>query len=103
MSDKPVGADYDGDGKADFAIKQGNDWMIRYSATTYANATDVTTVSWQAGTDAVQNDYDGDGKVDIAVWNASNGTWYIKKSTGGTRTEQWGQNGDIPVPAFYRR
>lgn len=107
-TDKPVNADYDGDGRADFAVRHGNDWLIRYSATAYANAADVSTVAWQAGTHAVPNDYDGDGKVDVAVWNAADGYWKIRQSTkigqaNELRQAAWGQAGDIPVPAFYRR
>ncbi len=107
-SDKPVSADYDGDGKADFAVRHGGDWLIRYSASSYNNANDLTAINWQAGDVAVQNDYDGDGKVDVAVWNASNGHWLIRQSSqlavnNGLRDVQWGQSGDTPVPAFYRR
>lgn len=98
--DTPVPADYDGDGRADFAVRHLNDWTIRYSSTNRSS-----TITWQLGSDkAVQNDYDGDGKVDIAVWRDSNGTWYIRNSRDSTtRTAQWGQSGDTPVPAFYRR
>ncbi|HQU81825.1 MAG TPA: VCBS repeat-containing protein [Pyrinomonadaceae bacterium] len=96
-----VSADYDGDGKADYAVRNGTDWNIRKSS-----SNQIETVVWQQSSDkAVQNDYDGDGKVDIAVWHESNGNWYIRKSgsNGGLRQEAWGQPGDIPVPAFYRR
>ncbi len=104
-STEPIPGDYDYDGKADFAVRNGTDWYIRFSSTgviqqpiTWGNATDK----------AVQNDYDGDGKVDIAVWRPSGGHWYIRQSTriGQTdemRAEQWGQEGDVPVPVFYRR
>ena len=100
-STEPVSADYDGDGRADFAIRSSNNWIIRNSST---NVIQVP-VSWElAGDISVHNDYDGDGKVDIAVWRASNGNWYIRKSsTNQLRQEQWGTSGDIPVPAFYRR
>lgn len=100
----PVSADYDGDGKANYAIKDGNDWIIMNAA-----KTSESTVTFQNATDIpVQNDYDGDGIVDIAVWRDSNATWYIRQSsligqTGELRTEAFGQPGDIPVPAFYRR
>ena len=99
-----VSADYDGDGKADYAIRSGADWIIRNSSTNQTQ-----TIAWQQAADrAVPNDYDGDGKTDIAVWNDANGNWYIRQSsligqTGELRQVQWGQTGDIPVPAFYRR
>lgn len=114
-SGTPVSADYDGDGQANYAIKDGNAWKIMNAA-----KTSTTTITFQnAGDIPVQNDYDGDGLVDIATWRPSNGTWYIRQSsklgitgqspTGGNphpnelRATQWGMDGDIPVPALYRR
>lgn len=100
----PVSADYDGDGKANYAIKNGNDWIIMNAANT-----SETTVTFQNATDIpVQNDFDGDGIVDIAVWRDSNGHWYIRQSSllgqsGELRTVWYGESGDIPVPAYYRR
>jgi FG-GAP-like repeat len=100
-SDKPVPGDYDGDGKTDVAIwRNDNTWYIRQSSN---NA--WFTVGWGLQTDiTVQGDYDADGKTDVAIWRPSTGTWYIRKSATGTmRAEQFGQNGDTPVPAPYRR
>lgn len=102
-STEPVPADYDGDGKADYAVRQSSssNWIIRNSG---SSTTDTT--SWQSSSDiAVHNDYDADGKCDIAVWRDSNGTWYIRPSTNtsSTRTQAWGTSGDKPVPTFYRR
>lgn len=102
-STEPVPADYDGDGRADYAVRQSgsSDWIIRNS-----QGGTTSTIPWQtAGDIAVQNDYDADGKCDIAVWRAATGYWYIRPSTssGIPRAVQWGMNGDIPVPAFYRR
>ena len=98
--DTPVPADYDGDGKADYALKSGNNWIIRNST----NSTN--SIAWQLSSDIpVPNDYDGDGKVDIAVWRDATGDWLIRKSgsAGTLRQDHWGQSGDIPVPAFYRK
>jgi spore coat protein A, manganese oxidase len=101
----PISGDYDGDGRADYAIRNGANWIIRNSS----NGQIQPAIAWQNASDlAVQNDYDGDGKVDIAVWNTTNGNWFIRQSTKiGQATElrqvAWGTTGDIPVPAYYRR
>ena len=44
-------------------------------------------------------DYDGDGKDDLVVFR--NGTWYTLNSSQGFRLTQFGQAGDIAVPADY--
>ncbi len=105
--DKPVPGDYDGDGKADAAVWRGGvfEWHILYSST---GTTEGFTFGDPNSDIYVQNDYDGDGKVDRAFWRPSNGTWHIVQSSRRNqpdelRTVQWGQSGDIPVPAFYRR
>ncbi|WP_410673739.1 tetratricopeptide repeat protein [Amycolatopsis sp. cmx-4-68] len=50
----------------------------------------------------VPADYDGDGVTDQAGWNPATGTWRIQPSQGGPAVvEQWGQAGDLPVPAAY--
>ena len=108
-STQPVCGDYDGDGKADFAIRNGASWVIRKSSDTQ---TYTVTPTGDLATDTpVPNDYDGDGKCDIATWRPTNspagtlGNWFIRQSAtnGSLRQQAWGQTGDIPVPAFYRR
>ena len=99
-----VSGDYDGDGRADAAIKNGNAWYFNYSATGQVSST----VFGNPDDVAVQNDYDGDGRVDIALWRNNGGNWYIRQSSRAgqpddLRQVQWGQAGDTPVPAYYRR
>ncbi len=101
--DKPVSSDYDGDGKADYALYRNSNatWYIKQSTT----GTFQQLIWGLTGDKLVHNDYDGDGKTDIAVWRPSNGNWYISKSASGgaLRQEAWGMSGDIPVPANWRR
>ena len=98
----PVCGDYDGDGRANYAIFNAGSWSIMNTA-----ENSVIPTTWgQADDVPVQNDYDGDGKVDLAVWrSASSGApWIIRNShDNSTRNEYWGQTADIPVPAYYRR
>lgn len=100
MQGLPVSADYDGDGSSDYAVREGAVWKIKQSSDGA-----FRTVSWQEDDDiAIHNDYDGDGRVDIAAWSPHDGKWHILQSSTGTeRVEQWGMNGDIPLPALYRR
>ena len=46
-------------------------------------------------------DFDGDSRADVALFRASTGTWYSNRSSLGFSAFQFGQAGDIPVPADY--
>ncbi|MEO7538780.1 MAG: PQQ-dependent sugar dehydrogenase, partial [Pyrinomonadaceae bacterium] len=47
-------------------------------------------------------DLDGDLKTDISVFRPSNGYWYtLNSSNNSIRQQQFGANGDIPVPEDY--
>jgi hypothetical protein len=53
-------------------------------------------------TASLSGDFDGDGKADIAFWVPGTGTWNITYSSDGSQhSQQWGQDGDVPVPADY--
>jgi hypothetical protein len=50
------------------------------------------------------SDFDRDGKTDFSVFRPVTGTWFVARSVHNNATmltENWGTNGDIPVPADY--
>lgn len=96
--DRPVAADYDGDGMADPAVYRDGVWYRLFSATntfdarSFGLSTDVPTPA----------DFDGDGKADIAVFRPSTGVWYESLSANGAfSATAFGQAGDVPVAADY--
>lgn len=99
-ADIPVPGDYDGDGRADFAIfRPGTyDWYI-------LNSSDGswTVRTWgQAGDIPAPGDFDGDGRTDMTIFRPATGEWFIIRSNDNSfDSTQFGQNGDLPVPSDY--
>jgi len=46
-------------------------------------------------------DFDGDKKADISVFRPTDGRWYFLGTRTGFRSLNWGEQGDIIVPADY--
>jgi hypothetical protein len=107
----PVPADYDGDGRADLAIKTDDGhWYIDYAADGFVGW-NVWGLPGYGGPDAhpVPADYDCDGRVDLAV-KTDQGEWKIDYQANGFGQWDWPPYGTIqryggphahPVPADY--
>ncbi|MCB0345863.1 MAG: VCBS repeat-containing protein [Bdellovibrionales bacterium] len=113
-NDTPVAADYDNDGRCDYAIFRESastgqaTWYIVLSGSGSGSDTAATIPFGLNGDIPVPGDYDGDGQIDLAVWRPSSGHWLIRPSSvsqgsleNWIRVYQWGLSGDAPVPMDY--
>jgi hypothetical protein len=91
-------ADFDGDGKSDYAVFRPSTgvWWIRYAT--------GATASYPWGTKGdipCPADVNGDGRAELIVFRPSSGTWWIRYWNGTTAAYNWGAIGDIPIPLDY--
>jgi hypothetical protein len=95
-SDKPVPADYDGDGRIDVAVYRPSNgvWYVLRSTG------GIAYYHWGLPDDVpVPADYDGDGKADVAIFR--DGLWYINQTTAGISIVQFGLSVDYAIPNAY--
>ena len=104
--DVPLPADFDGDGKADFALyrQTSAEWIIRYSGggNSFDSATGRFLQFGWAGVDVpTPSDYDGDGKADLSVYRPTTGQYFTRLSGGGSQRDP--STGQAPGRSTRRR
>jgi lysophospholipase L1-like esterase len=108
----PVPADYDGDGKADFAgfdpFGAQPTYYIAYSSGHAPPGLPGPIFAW--GNTTIQplpGDYNGDGRADVAGFEPGGGTaaypaaYYFSFSSGGTQVVPWGNTTIRSAPGDY--
>jgi hypothetical protein len=89
-------ADYDGDGRTDYAIFRPSTGTWWYAASSAGG--EQRAVRWgQEGDVPLPSDFDGDGRADFIVYRPSTLNWYRLGTTGVTEITQFGVPEDKPL------
>ena len=106
-SSRPIPADYDGDGRADFALYfppgsySGQTQGIHYAVLAAGGVRSEYNFG-NTGDAPIPADYDGDGRADFAIYRASAGLHFVLLSDGSTRrADGFGAPNAVPIPADY--
>ena len=103
--DPTVVADYDGDGRDDFAVYRAGNGTNQLSFWYYATAGGtVHAIQFGYGQDfPAPGDYDGDGRSDFVLQRGEGaaGRFYKRLTTAGYSEEVFGLNLDLIVPGDY--
>ena len=110
-TDVPLPGDYNYDLKTDPSVyRPSNNVHYTYNSQP-EEGYNATGIFAAPGDVRVPADYDGDGYTDSAVFRPSTGTWIVRYSQQTPKpqsslqyldtTTQFGQSGDVPVPADY--
>ena len=113
VSTRPI-YDFDGDGRADFAVIRFNGDNAQYTWFILQSRDGFSARNWgyqyASGSGfrhtGISGDFDGDGKWDVAVLQGESSTpnmfWLVQNSHDGSMTAQhWGLSTDTPVPQDY--
>ena len=90
----PTVGDFNADGRADIAVRNGTSGIWRVLASTGATFTILSFGTWPADVqwqNIRAGDFNGDGKTDLVGQRTGDGAWWVSLSTGSAfTTSTWG-------------